>query len=301
MMKKTLVASEFIGKDTLNLMSGDFAGKIDGLLVAENPLSVAVLVLDAESGGEKQLVFCALDVVTDVGEQAVVISDVKAYLPDDEKMLLGLSCLDKNGKLMGKIEDFAWDGETHAVNELILRKFENRYGIATASVAKVGAAAVVLSAADAEIAKTDYGPAPGAQAKESFSYGAEDVKSFARRLGESLSEAGRMISEHVKQIDTEELSREVGAFTDKMGKDLRNVITTIQDQAEAAKYPMLDSEVTSIMRDLNGYSVSTTIYDNKNQPIIVPGQVVSEDAVKRVVESDKIAELYRVAVNVKSE
>lgn len=299
MMKKTLVASEFIGKDTLNLMSGDFAGKIDGLLVAENPLSVAVLVLDAESGGEKQLVFCALDVVTDVGEQAVVISDVKAYLPDDEKMLLGLSCLDKNGKLMGKIEDFAWDGETHAVNELILRKFENRYGIATASVAKVGAAAVVLSAADAEIAKTDYGPALGAQAKESFSYGAEDVKSFARRLGESLSEAGRMISEHVKQIDTEELSREVGAFTDKMGKDLRNVITTIQDQAEAAKYPMLDSEVTSIMRDLNGYSVSTTIYDNKNQPIIVPGQVVSEDAVKRVVESDKIAELYRVAVNVK--
>ena len=44
--------------------------------------------------------------------------------------------------------------------------------------------------------------------------------------------------------------------------------------------------------------MTSPIYDNQGEVIIMPGHAIDETAVRRTVESDKVAELYRVAVQV---
>lgn len=121
-----------------------------------------------------------------------------------------------------------------------------------------------------------------------------------RRMGATLSEAGQRVGERVKQIDTDEINREVNRFTEKVGKELRNVIETISEQTKTPKNATVESEVISVMRDLDGFTVSAAIYDYNGDLIVMPGQTVTEAVVRRVIESDKIAELYRVAVSVKT-
>lgn len=294
MIKQTLLASEFVGKEVLNLETGDFSGKVEGVVVEGSPLSVVALAMN-------QKAYCDYKAVTDLDQQAVVVSKLESFLPAEEKTLLGLSCLDNEGKLLGRVVDFSWDAASGALSELYLTKDGNKLGLDVAAVEKIGSAAIVFNAPDALLNKKQY----GTYITEGDAAENDDVKKMsmllAKRLGESLTEAGRMISERMKQIDKEELSQEVGAFTEKVGREVKNAWHTIQDQAEAAKYPTMDSEVSSIMRDLTGYSVSAAVYDNKNQPIILPGQEISEGVVKRIVENGKVAELYRVAVSIKSE
>ena len=60
----------------------------------------------------------------------------------------------------------------------------------------------------------------------------------------------------------------------------------------------MESEIASVLRDLKGFTVTGPIYDNQGEVIIMPGHAIDETAVRRTVESDKVAGLYRVAVQV---
>ncbi|MDO4281058.1 MAG: hypothetical protein Q4C56_05450 [Peptococcaceae bacterium] len=291
-MRDTLYSSDFLDKDVLNLANGDLTGEIDNLLVAENPLRVAALVVDDAA--------CTYSAVADVDQEIIVVSDFETTGTDDLKKLLDRACLDKAGKVLGKIAAFSWKSEGGTVSELILARDGALYGVDAAHIAKIGSGAVVLSASEDVLEKTTY---QGADAQEKSSdddtKAVEDMlQSIVKRVGTTLSGASQMVGERVKNIDTEEINREVNRFTEKIGKELKGMIETFSEQSKSAKYATMESEILSVLRDLENYTVSAPVVDKNNDPIIIPGQLINDTVARRAIENDKIANLYRVAVRI---
>lgn len=301
MMREKLVASDFLAKDVLNLESGDLIGAVTGVLVAEEPMRVIALALINEAAvePEQRMIFCDYSMVTDVDQQVVVVSSCPTYLPSEGKNLIGLSCIDCNGKLVGRIADCGWQSIDGTITELIADQKHLQVVVPVTAVEKIGSGAVVLSLAEEQLQKqaASGGVHRGKNGEEDAD---ELLHHLIRRMGATLSEAGQRVGERVKQIDTDEINREVNRFTEKVGKELRNVIETISEQTKTPKNATVESEVISVMRDLDGFTVSAAIYDYNGDLIVMPGQTVTEAVVRRVIESDKIAELYRVAGSVKT-
>ena len=208
MMREMLYASDFLDKDVLNLETGDLVGRITGLLVCEDPLRVSAFAYRVEEEEGSRLAFCSFSQVTDIDQQIVVISSSQSYLPGDVKSLLGLSCLDSTGKLLGKIRDCAWTQPDGTLRDLIIAGAEEWYGIAISDVGKLGSGAVILAVPEAGIHKSAYTrqTAQSAEAEDAE----EMMRSLLRRLGATLSEAGQKVGERMRQIDTDELKRDAG-------------------------------------------------------------------------------------------
>ncbi len=297
MMREVLYASDFEGKDVLDLESGDLIGSISGILIEENPLRVSAFAYRVEDEAGQHMAFCSFSQVTDIDQQVVVISSAQSYLSSDTKSLLGLPCLDANGKLFGRVQDCAWTQSNGLLKEIVLGANDEWFGVAISDIEKIGSGALIFSAPESGLHKNAY---QRSEVDDKNGENAEEMmRSLIRRVGTTLSEAGQKVGERVKQIDTEELNRDINRFTEKVGKEIRNVIDTISEQSKASKYASMESEVISVLRDLEGFTVTSPIYDNHGEVIIVPGHAIDANTVSRAIESDKLAELYRVAVSIK--
>ena len=243
------------------------------------------------------MAFCSFSQVTDIDQQVVVISSAQSYLPSNAKSLLGLPCLDANGKLFGRVQDCAWTQSNGMLTEIVLGTNDEWFGVAISDIEKIGSGALIFSAPENGLHKNAY---QRSNVEDKNGENAEEMmRSLIRRVGTTLSEAGQKVGERVKQIDTEELNRDINRFTEKVGKEIRNVIDTISEQSKASKYATMESEVISVLRDLEGFTVTSPIYDNHGEVIIMPGHTIDANTVSRAIESDKLAELYRVAVSIK--
>ena len=297
MMREMLYASDFLDKDVLNLETGDLIGKVTGLLVSETPLCVNAFAYQVEEETGRRLAFCSMSQVTDIDQQVVVISGAQSYLPGDVKSLLGLSLLDASGVLLGKIRDCAWTQPDGTLREVIVQGAEEWYGVAVSDIAKLGTGAVILAVPEESVHKSAY---TRAERSAADSEDAEEMmRALLRRLGATLSEAGQKVGERVRQIDTEELKRDAARVTERVGREIQSMLDNFSEQSKAAKNANIDSEVRSVLRDLEGFTVASPLYDTQGIVIIMPGHVIDEIAVRRTVESDKVAELYRVAVQIK--
>lgn len=297
MMKEMLYASDFIDKDVLDLETGDLIGTVSGILATDAPLRVSAFAYRVEDEEGRHLAFCSLSQVTDIDQQVVVISSQQSYLPGETKSLIGLGCVAADGQMLGRIIDCLWMNEGGQVKELVTSGEEEAFGFAVSDIANVGSGAVVLSVPFAQVHKSPYqrAKAQGAEDGESTE---EMMRSLIRRVGAGLSEAGQKVGERVKQIDTEELNRDINRFTERVGKEIKNVIDGLSEQSKASRHANVDSEAASVLRDLEGFTVTSPIYDKDGDVIIIPGRTVDESVVRRVVRANKIAELYRVAVSI---
>ena len=297
MMREVLYASDFEGKDVLDLETGNLIGSISGVLIEENPLRVSAFAYRVENEAGQHMAFCSFSQVTDIDQQVVVISSAQSYLPSDAKSLLGLPCLDANGKLFGRVQDCAWTQSNGMLTEIVLGANDEWFGVAISDIEKIGSGALIFSAPENGLHKNAY---QRSEVEDKSGENAEEMmRSLIRRVGTTLSGAGQKVGERVKQIDTEELNRDINRFTEKVGKEIRNVIDTISEQSKASKYATMESEVISVLRDLEGFTVTSPIYDNHGEIIIMPGHTIDANTVRRAIESDKLAELYRVAVSIK--
>lgn len=297
MMREVLYASDFEGKDVLDLETGNLIGSISGVLIEENPLRVSAFAYRVENEAGQHMAFCSFSQVTDIDQQVVVISSAQSYLPSDAKSLLGLPCLDANGKLFGRVQDCAWTQSNGMLTEIVLGANDEWFGVAISDIEKIGSGALSFSAPENGLHKNAY---QRSDVEDKSGENAEEMmRSLIRRVGTTLSGAGQKVGERVKQIDTEELNRDINRFTEKVGKEIRNVIDTISEQSKASKYATMESEVISVLRDLEGFTVTSPIYDNHGEIIIMPGHTIDANTVRRAIESDKLAELYRVAVSIK--
>lgn len=297
MMREVLYASDFEGKDVLDLETGNLIGSISGVLIEENPLRVSAFAYRVENEAGQHMAFCSFSQVTDIDQQVVVISSAQSYLPSDAKSLLGLPCLDANGKLFGRVQDCAWTQSNGMLTEIVFGANDEWFGVAIPDIEKIGSGALIFSAPENGLHKNAY---QRSDVEDKSGENAEEMmRSLIRRVGTTLSGAGQKVGERVKQIDTEELNRDINRFTEKVGKEIRNVIDTISEQSKASKYATMESEVISVLRDLEGFTVTSPIYDNHGEIIIMPGHTIDANTVRRAIESDKLAELYRVAVSIK--
>ena len=183
------------------------------------------------------------------------------------------------------------------LTEIVLGANDEWFGVAIPDIEKIGSGALIFSAPENGLHKNAY---QRSDVEDKSGENAEEMmRSLIRRVGTTLSGAGQKVGERVKQIDTEELNRDINRFTEKVGKEIRNVIDTISEQSKASKYATMESEVISVLRDLEGFTVTSPIYDNHGEIIIMPGHTIDANTVRRAIESDKLAELYRVAVSIK--
>ncbi len=297
MMRDVLYASDFVGKDVLDLESGDLIGVISGVLVDESSMKAMAFAYQVDEETGHHMAFCDFSQVTDIDQQVVVISSTQSYLPSGVKNVLDQPCLDVDGQLLGRIFDCAWLNDSGMLQEFIVSTDAEQYGIAVSDIKKLGSGAVLLNVPASGIHKSTY---QRAKTEANNEENAEEMmRHLIRRVGTTLSEAGQKVGERVKQIDTEEINRDINRFTEKVGKEIRSVIDTISEQSKASKYATMESEIISVLRDLEGFTVSSPIYDAAGDVIIVPGRKIDENTVRRAIESNKIAELYRVAVSIK--
>ena len=97
------------------------------------------------------------------------------------------------------------------------------------------------------------------------------MRSLLRRLGATLSEAGQKVGERMRQIDTDELKRDAGRFTERVAVEIRDVLDNLSEQSKSAKTANMESEIASVLRDLKGCTVTSPIYDNQGEVIIMQG------------------------------
>ena len=298
-MQEKLLASDFLEKEILNLEDGDLIGTVTGILTVDNPLRVNALALySADNGGH--MTFCDYRKVTDVDQRVIVVSSYEAYSPSDEKRLLGLSCVDCNGTVVGKVIDCEWQAMDGCISHLIISSMENCFQIALSLIKTIGNGAVVLNVAQEELTDCSYQKFEHQSDSHTEDAG-ELIQTLIKRVGTTLAYAGQTVGERMKQIDKEELNREISNFTDKVKTEIHSVIDTISEQKKSSKTASMESEIASVMRDLKGFTVSNVILDRDGSVIIAPNQIITEDIVKDIIVNEKIAELYRVAVSIQSE
>ena len=282
MMRDVLYASDFVGKDVLDLESGDLIGVISGVLVEESSMKAVAFAYQVEEETGHHMAFCDFSQVTDIDQQVVVISSTQSYLPNGVRNVLEQPCLDADGQLLGRIFDCAWLNDSGMLQEFIVTTDVEQYGIAVSDIKKLGSGAVLLNVPASGIHKSAYQRAKSEANNEENAE--EMMRHLIRRVGTTLSEAGQKV---------------INRFTEKVGKEIRSVIDTISEQSKASKYATMESEIISVLRDLEGFTVSSPIYDTAGDVIIIPGYKIDENTVRRSIESNKIAELYRVAVSIK--
>lgn len=296
MMKEMLYATDFLEKDVLNLETGDLIGEISGILVEEAPLRVVAFCYRVEDEDGRHLAFCSFDQVTDIDQQVVVISSSQSYLPSEAKNLIRLGCVASDGQVLGRIIDCLWKSSDRQITELVTDGHEGIFGFAVSDIARIGSGAVVLNAPFENLHTSVY---QRLNMKSDSSDSTEEVlRGLIRRVGVGLSSAGQKVGERVKQIDTDELNRDINRFTERVGKEIKNVIDGLSEQSKSGKVANIDSEVASVLRDLEGFSVTSPIYDNDGDVIIIPGRLIDDSTVRRTIQNNKIAELYRVAVSI---
>ena len=299
MMQDKLLASDFLEKDILNLEDGDLIGTATGILTLDDPLRVNALAFySADNGGH--MAFCDYTTITDVDQRVIVVSSYSACSPSEDKRILGLSCLDCSGIVVGKVIDCEWQASDGHIISLIVSAMETCFKIPLTNVKKIGNSAVILNVTMDHLTEFAYQKFEH-QGDGKVEDTSELIQTLIKRVGTTLAFAGQTVGERVKQIDKEEINREISNFTEKVKTELHNVIDTVAEQKKPSKSASMESEVASVMRDLTGFTVANPIFDHNGAVIIAPNQVITEDIVKIIIENDKIAELYRVAVSIQSE
>lgn len=295
MMKDILSAADFIGKEILELSNGDLAGTIDSLMLAGSPLTVKAVCYIGENG-EKAT--CDINQVTDIDQRVVVMRELAACGLEDARDVLKLACADRNGHLLGTVEGFSFQNASKELTELIIGSENGSYALDASLIAKIGTGAVLLRVDDSELEK-NYIENEQEETASSKEMSAEELfQTMGRRMSESVSEISQKAREKVKNIDTENLSSEFNRFTENVNSEITKLMDNVLGQFTSRRYNAYDAEVQSILRDLHNYTVEKTVNDRQGNPIISPGQIISEERIRLVIENDKIAELYRVAVPV---
>lgn len=293
MMKEILSATDFIGKEILELTNGDLAGTIDTLLLAGSPLTVQAA---AYTGPDGQKGICDISMLTDIDQRVVVMRQLAPFEAEGRRDILTLACADKNGHLLGSVEGFSFNSASKALTKIVVASAAGSYAVDASLIAKIGTGAVLLGADDSELQKAyiEKEEEDAASAKEMT---AEELfQTVGKRMSESVSEISQKVGEKVKNIDTDNLSSEFNRFTENVNSEITKLMDNVLGQFSSRRYNAYDAEVQSILRDLHNYTVERPVNDRQGEAIIIPGQVITEEKIRTVIDNDKIAELYRVAV-----
>lgn len=293
MMTEILSSSDFIGKEILELQNGDLVGTIDALLIKGIPFKVTAVRYSMPNGEEKT---AAIDNVTDIDQQVVVMREVLPYEEDGTCNVLVLTCADRNGHLLGKINAFSFMRDSRELTTLTISSEKAIYDIDASVIGRIGTGAVLLNKDDSELEKTvkeEYGNPDDSQKEMS----AEEIfQTVGKRVSDSMSGLGQKLGERVKNLDTDNLSMEFNRFAENINGEITKLMDNVLGQFSSRKYNAYDAEVQSILRDLHNYTVEKPISDRNGDVIIIPGQIITEEKIRTVIANDKIAELYRVAV-----
>lgn len=236
------------------------------------------------------------------GDDMIALKDVLSYdgdvivLRDDaEKLaveghsLIDLLVMTREGKYFGNVEDFTLDGNGE-VQELLLSDMRpgklEAIGFLPRSVfEKIGEEVLFV----------------GPEAKDKYRKETYDAKEdglgdiFGKRLSSSVSEFSHRVNEKMKQVDREAISQDLARLTGLVNREFSRILDGVLDQVGSKRVHFEEDDLSAIIEELRGHTVSKPILDRRGEVILMPGQLISEERVRKVVEAEKVAELYRLA------
>lgn len=304
-MKKSITAGNLTGKQILIMQQGKFHGDVRGILMDSETLQAKGFNFTDDTGNGTML---ALDSVSSFSGDVVVTPDESGFVASEGKSIVDMPVVTPTGTLVGHVCDFEIDADGRLSEILVVGGFSGTRERGAAllqpdQISRMGEDVLLTNAeteallfAPPEEGKYTTATNKAEEKKEPGMSNEEFFDVFGKKFSSSVNEIGSRLGSRVKQIDTEHLNQEINRLTENVNRELGRFVEGIMDQFPSRRRDFNDSDVMVIMKDLAGNTVSRQIYDKRGNIIIMPGQLITDDKVKQIIASEKVAELYRSAV-----
>lgn len=222
--------------------------------------------------------------------------------------LIGLPIINEKGILLATIIDAAIDEEGKLVELLVTGGRVGQAAGQPAALAmredcRLGTDALIV-AGDTD--QVDLLPVDTALYQEALKLGqcskegasGQKSEEILNRLGEQLNDLGGKISDRVKNANTDEMLNDFNRVTSKINAQLGELFDRVMEKTSRDRH---ERDVEVVMQDLGGQTVSRPITNREGRPIISPGEPITVQVIKAIIQADKITELYRLATSVYEE
>lgn len=229
------------------------------------------------------------DVLSYEGD-VIVLKEGAEVGPAHGQSLMDKIVMTRQGKYFGRIEDFTLDS-AGKVDRIYLADLRPELAdlIGTLPVA-------VFDGLGEEVLFVTEKASDAFQQKRRPQTDAGMGDRFSRKFSSSVSELSHRFNERMKQVDRDAIYQDLSKITEQVNREFSKLLDGVLDQVTAKRVVFEEDDLSAILMDLHQHTVSKPILDKRGEVILMPGQRITEDKVRRVVEAEKVAELYRLAL-----
>lgn len=218
---------------------------------------------------------------------AIAVKEGAQVIPPRGRSLLGLRVMSREGRSFGTVQDFIFD----AGGQVTLLKLGDIPADGSSLKASLPAEALDALGEDVLFVTPEAEKLLHYEEREE-GYG----EMLGKKLTASVSDLTQLFNQKMKQVDKEAISQDLHRITDQVNREFTRILDGILDQVSSKRMTFADDDYSAILMDLQGHTVSKPILDKRGEVIIMPGQAITEERVRRVVEAERVADLYRLAI-----
>ena len=288
-----ITALSLLGKQVLDVSEGVFIGYIIDTFVDDNKTvaGFGVISQDVETTS-----FVGFDKIKHFSGDVVIIDKFEKDELCVGKTILDFPLITFSGKIIAKVWDIAFS-TSGKLEEILLEnekldKSIGRFSVLQAEyISKIGKEAILSSLSEEELILEKPDEDLYQNLTETF-HKSEFIEGLSKKFKDSLGEIGN----RVKNIDTDHLNQEFNRFTESVNYEVGKLIDGLMEKFAIKRKSTFDTDRDAIFRDLGGKTVEKPIYDKNEEIILMPGQVITMDKIVQVIENNKLADLYRLAI-----
>ena len=273
-----ITSLSLLGKQVLDVSEGVFIGYIIDTFVDDNKTVAGFGVISQD-----------VETTSFVG-----FDKIKHFSGD--VVILDFPLITFSGKIIAKVWDIAFS-TSGKLEEILLEnekldKSIGRFSVLQAEyISKIGKEAILSSLSEEELILEKPDEDLYQNLTETF-HKSEFIEGLSKKFKDSLGEIGN----RVKNIDTDHLNQEFNRFTESVNYEVGKLIDGLMEKFAIKRKSTFDTDRDAIFRDLGGKTVEKPIYDKNEEVILMPGQVITMDKIVQVIENNKLADLYRLAI-----
>lgn len=278
-------ARQMIQKDIVRMTDGHVVSQGIAPLITPQSHDISGFLFKEND----QSLFVPWEQVISYENDIIVVSDWQEE-PSSGIDLLGLPVFNENGQRFGYIVDFSLTDTGHLDKILLHQRNEAStfHMLSSSYVSIIGEEAIFLSSA---MTQDDW------LSPDFTLFSDHDCSSTEEHQSDiGFAEFNQLMQKAWKRISKEMPVSELNGWSGKMQEYFTSFMSDVNKRVQELRNKD-DHAVQSVYHDLAGKTVKENLYDNKDNVLLTPGQIITEAAIKNVIAADKVFELYRLAIN----
>lgn len=330
MENNTVNIKHLLGKEVVALKDGSYYGKVQsvGINIEERKVTGLFIKLKGIFSGK---IFIPFAGIQSFGEHGITLREdyemdnmQKAV---EEKEIFGMPVITFDGTLLGNVDSFAFDKMDGKITEYILTEglvrdtLHGKALLRATCVARIGKDVIIAAKEvdcgdleqignDGEMIDNFAGTFPEPYSIETEAEFEEDIKDSKVDAGKISAEKAWQQTLQQAKLITEELAEKIKSQAEKVGDEAKDFWIEAQNitQNQLEKFNQIKEEwqekLTLIQQrkqdefgqhlldEIKDKTVSSPLYDDEGEPIILPGQVINNVVVKKAMEKGKLHQLF---------